>query len=245
MLADTLPRQRIWPTLAWTGAGALALILAQVLGVGFYVLSIRLTHHGQALSSYSILHSNLAILGSTVFSTLGVIPLLWGMTRMRTPAVREYLALSWPGLRQVLVAVVAFGVFMAGLTVLSRQFEASGDMAFMLDEVSAVRIAHAVPLLIAAAVVAAPIGEELVFRGFLYRTLELKFGGIAAILATAFGWAVLHVQYSLSGMIVIFAGGLFFGAIRRYGGSLYLTMILHALWNGASVAGALIATTGH
>jgi hypothetical protein len=28
MLADTLPRQRTWATLAWTGAGVFALILA-------------------------------------------------------------------------------------------------------------------------------------------------------------------------------------------------------------------------
>jgi hypothetical protein len=89
-------------------------------------------------------------------------------------------------------------------------------------------------------VIAAPVGEELVFRGFLYRTLELKFGGTTAIVVTALGWAVLHIQYSLVGMVAIFAGGLFFGAIRRYSGSLYVTILMHALWNGFALAGALL-----
>ena len=110
----------------------------------------------------------------------------------------------------------------------------------MQDLVASARAANAIPFAAVALVLAAPVGEELAFRGFLYRTLELKFGGIAAIVVTALGWAALHVQYSLIGILVVFAGGLLLGAIRRYSGSLYLTMLMHALWNGAALAGAML-----
>ncbi|MFL6690539.1 MAG: CPBP family intramembrane glutamic endopeptidase [Alphaproteobacteria bacterium] len=122
----------------------------------------------------------------------------------------------------------------------AHRWEPISDTKFMQDIVSSARAANALPIAFGALVIAAPIGEELAFRGFLYRTLELKFGGITAIVVTAFGWAALHIQYSLIGMAVIFASGLFFGAIRRYSGSLYLTMLMHALWNGAALAGAML-----
>lgn len=238
MLADTLPRQRTLPTLVWTGAGALALIVAQLLAVFLYVLGMRLAHPG--LSTSSVLSDNVTIVRVTVISIGPTILFLWGLTRFRTRAVAGYLALCWPSLRQFAISVVAFVLFMAGLAVFAHLMEPGSDVKFMLDIVSAARAANAIPLMIAAVVIAAPVGEELVFRGFLYRTLELKFGGTTAIVVTALGWAVLHIQYSLVGMVAIFAGGLFFGAIRRYSGSLYVTILMHALWNGFALAGALL-----
>jgi membrane protease YdiL (CAAX protease family) len=240
MLADTLPQQRTWPTLAWAGAGAFALVLAQLLGVLVYVLGIRLTHPGQPVSAMSILHSDLAMLGATIFSAIAIIPLVWGLTRVRTRAVAEYLALQWPTKRRFSISMAWFVAFMVAQALLSRYLEGSGDAKFMLDLVSSARTANEMPLILAAVVIAAPLGEELAFRGFLYRTLELKFGGTAAVVVTALGWAALHIQYSLTAILVIFAGGLLFGAIRRYSGSLYLTMVMHALWNGAALAGALL-----
>jgi hypothetical protein len=240
MLGDTFPRQRTLPTLAWAGAGTFALILSQIVGVLAYVVTIRLTQSGQFLSTHSLLHSGQAVTVSTVLSTAAVIPFLWVLTRIRTQNVAEYLALCWPARRQVVISVIAFAVFMAAQVLVAHWWESSSDMKFMQDMDSSARAAHAIPLLIAAVVVAAPVGEELVFRGFLYRTLELRFGGIAAIVVTALGWAVLHIQYSLVGITVIFAGGLLFGAIRRYSGSLYLTMLMHTMWNGLALTGALL-----
>ena len=238
MLADTLPRQRTLPTLAWTGAGALALIVAQLIAVFLYVLGMRLAHPG--LSTSGVLGDDVTIVRVTVIAIAPTVFLLWGLTRFRTRAVADYLALCRPNFRQFAVSVAAFILFMVFLAVFAHVWEPGRDIKFMLDMVSAARAANVIPLMIAAVVIAAPVGEELVFRGFLYRTLELRFGGVAAIIVTALGWAGLHIQYSLVGMLAIFAGGLFFGAIRRYSGSLYVTMLMHALWNGFALAGALL-----
>jgi len=242
MLADTFPRQRTWPTLAWTGAAAVALVVAQLLGVALCLLVFRLAGAGPFHVHGSIRQLGPTLLGSVVLSAVWTILFVWGLTRLRTPAVRAYLALRWPNARQFGISILAFIAFMIAQALLARYLEASGDAKFMLDLVSSARAAHAIPLVVAAVLFAAPLGEELAFRGFLYRTLELKFGGIAAIVVTALGWAALHIQYSLTAMLVIFAGGLLFGAIRRYSGSLYLTMTLHALWNGAALAGVLLMT---
>ena len=180
------------------------------------------------------------LLGSVVLSAVWTILFVWGLTRIRTPEVGEYLALRWPTPRQFGIGIAAFIAFMIAQALLARYLEASGDAKFMLDLVSSARAANAVPLVVGAVILAAPIGEELAFRGFLYRTLELKFSGIVAIVVTALGWAALHIQYSLTAISVIFAGGLLFGAIRRYSGSLYTTVLMHALWNGAALAGAFL-----
>lgn len=244
MLADTLPRQRTWPTLAWTGAGAFALILAQILGVTVYVLGSRLIHPGQFLSTHSILSNGSAVIACTMLSAAPLVPFVWVLTRMRTSAVADYLALGWPHIRQAVVGVIAFVCFQAALSVLSRQLLSSHDANYLINFVSSARAAHAIPLLVGAVVVAGPLSEELVFRGFLYRTLELRFGDIAAMIVTALGWAALHIQYSLVGVTIVFAFGLFLGAMRRYSGSLYLTMAMHALWNGAALASAMLMTPG-
>jgi hypothetical protein len=241
MLAETLPRQRFWPTVLWTGLGAIAYLLTQLLGVIIYVAGIRLGHPGQTLSIYDILHSGRAIVDSTILATAMVTVSFWVLTRVRTPAVASYLALRWPDWRRLLISATGFVFFMIGLVVVSRQLEAAGDAAFLREVVSSAR--DAIPLVIVALTIAAPVGEELVFRGFLYRTLELRFGAVVAVVATALGWASLHIQYSLTGIMVVFAGGLFLGAVRRYSGSLYLTMVLHALWNGVALAGAMLLTS--
>jgi hypothetical protein len=239
MLAATLPRQRALPALLWAGAGAITLLLAQALGIAAYVIAVRFTPSGQFLSVLQVLQNPLALAGSAVLSTPAIVALFWGLTRLRTREVAEYLALRWPSLRAFGFGALALLVFLAVLYLLpAHLFEA--DDKFMRDMASAARTAGALPLLAIALVVAAPICEELAFRGFLFRTLEGKFGATVAIVTTALGWTALHLQYGLAGLMVVLGCGLLLGIVRRYSGSLYLTMILHATWNGASLATALL-----
>jgi membrane protease YdiL (CAAX protease family) len=239
MLVAAAPRQRTLPALLWAVAGAVAYLLAQTLGIVAYVAAIRFTLSGQSSSVLGILANPLAVAGSAVLSTPAAVAFLWGLTRLRTRTVADYLALRWPSLRALGLSALAFLVFVAILYLLpSRLFEA--DNKFMHDMVSAAQAAGALPLLAVALMVAAPICEELAFRGFLFRTLERKFGATAAIAVTTLGWTALHIQYSLAGLMVVFGCGWLLGSVRRYSGSLYLTMILHAMWNGASLASAML-----
>jgi membrane protease YdiL (CAAX protease family) len=82
-----------------------------------------------------------------------------------------------------------------------------------------------------AIVVVAPIGEEVGFRGFLYRGLVRPGWEIVAIIAISLAWALLHVQYDWLGMLQIFVLGLVLGWFRWASGSTTLTIIMHVLIN--------------
>jgi len=82
-----------------------------------------------------------------------------------------------------------------------------------------------------AIVVIAPIGEEIAFRGFLYRGLVRPGREMLAIAIIALAWALLHIQYDWLGMAQIFAAGLMLGWFRWASGSTTLTIVMHVLIN--------------
>jgi membrane protease YdiL (CAAX protease family) len=80
--------------------------------------------------------------------------------------------------------------------------------------------------------VAAPIFEEIAFRGFIFRGLaasRLRWYGAALI--TSVLWAAIHSQYDWYQVSVIFALGLVFGAARALTNSTLLTVWLHCFVN--------------
>jgi membrane protease YdiL (CAAX protease family) len=88
------------------------------------------------------------------------------------------------------------------------------------------------PALLVAAIIVAPAGEEIMFRGFLFRGfVTSERSGWPAIAIISILWAALHVQYDLFGAAEIFVIGLFLGWVRWRSGSLLLTFLLHALFN--------------
>ena len=87
-------------------------------------------------------------------------------------------------------------------------------------------------LLWLAVVVVTPIGEETLFRGFLFRGwLQSPRDAWPVIVIVALLWAVIHVQYDwyVIGQVLTF--GLLLGWIRWATGSTTLTILLHALIN--------------
>lgn len=90
-----------------------------------------------------------------------------------------------------------------------------------------------------AVVVFAPAFEETLFRGFLFTGLRQSFIGTAgAIVLTAVMWAMLHLQYEIAGMSVIFILGIVLGIVRYKTGSLWTVILIHSLWNLFAVLGA-------
>ena len=82
------------------------------------------------------------------------------------------------------------------------------------------------------AIVVAPAGEEVLFRGFLFRGwARSERATWPAIIAISLLWAALHVQYDWTGIVQIFIIGLFLGWMRAKSGSTLLTFLLHGLFN--------------
>jgi hypothetical protein len=81
-------------------------------------------------------------------------------------------------------------------------------------------------------VIAAPVGEEALFRGFLYRGWAQSPGAVVpAIVVISAAWAIIHTQYDWFGIVQIFLIGLLLGWVRWRSGSTLLTMLLHGLIN--------------
>ena len=98
-------------------------------------------------------------------------------------------------------------------------------------------------MFILAIVVAAPVIEEILFRGFMFRGIASSpLGVTGAILMTAALWALLHVQYDWFGIGTIFLAGLFLGIVRARTRSTLLTTLLHALANLVATAEVAIVT---
>lgn len=95
-----------------------------------------------------------------------------------------------------------------------------------------VKTAYFPPALYLAIVVIAPIFEEVLFRGFLFEGIRRsRLGSIGSILITSLLWTIIHTQYDLYFMGVLFALGILLGMARLKTGSAYLTILLHSVNN--------------
>ena len=87
-------------------------------------------------------------------------------------------------------------------------------------------------LLFIGIVLLAPVAEELLFRGLVYRLVEqTQAGAPVAILAGALLFTVMHVQYGWREQALVFADGILLGLARWQSDSLLLTICLHAMGN--------------
>jgi membrane protease YdiL (CAAX protease family) len=144
----------------------------------------------------------------------------------------EYLALDWPQRRYVTIGV-------AGLVALIAVFDASLYLSghavvtpFQLQSYTTAAAKGWLPAMAVAAIVVAPAGEEIMFRGFLFRGwMRSERSAWPAIVVISLIWAALHIQYDWTGVLQIFIIGLFLGWTRWRSGSTLLTFLLHALFN--------------
>jgi len=82
--------------------------------------------------------------------------------------------------------------------------------------------ASVAPLLWVALIAAAPLFEEVFFRGFLFEGFQhSKLGPIGTVWLTSLGWTVLHLQYGTYELGTIFVLGILFGVARLKTRSIY------------------------
>jgi uncharacterized protein len=94
------------------------------------------------------------------------------------------------------------------------------------------RTAGVYPVFWGAIILAAPISEEVIFRGFFFTGLRhSRLGVPGAIILPSLFWAALHLQYGMEEIGFIFLFGLLLGALRFKSNSLWPPMLVHALSN--------------
>lgn len=77
--------------------------------------------------------------------------------------------------------------------------------------------------------VLAPIAEELIFRGLIYRYLRKRFGVLAAISVSSLVFAVVHFNFDSA--IYYFIIGVVLSVVFERTKNLYASICLHALFN--------------
>lgn len=87
---------------------------------------------------------------------------------------------------------------------------------------------------LALAVLVGPIGEELLFRGWMYTSLRARFGLRVAVLVTAVLFALAHWESTHLYALAVFPVGLALAIVRERTGSIAPTITFHAIYNGVA-----------
>ena len=214
---------------AWFAVQLLtALVVLSFLGVGRDASDFEV----QTLATHA-----LTIAVATIVSMPAPIAVIAIAARFARCSVVDYLALYWPKRADLIVGIL-FIVVLLPLGDLSSWLTGRDLVPpAVVDAYRTARSSGTLVLLAIALVVAAPLMEELLFRGFLFPGYaKSRLGPWGAILLTSAGWAVMHVQYETFYIVQIFLLGCVFGWLRWSSGSTLLTVILHAIVNAAALA---------
>jgi membrane protease YdiL (CAAX protease family) len=215
-----------WETIGWTLLGVGVMFGAQLAGlIIFFVFRIVTT----TSPKFDDLVTNGNVIAlATLISTSATVGLIALLVRIRRFPIRDYLALYWPSPRVVLASLGGLAVLLVATDLTSYLVGRPLVPTFMVD----IYRFSWLPALLLAVVVLAPIGEETIFRGFLYTGIAAsRAGPVVAIIVSSLAFALLHVQYDWYGIVAVAATGLFLGVVRYWSRSLLLTMLLHAVGN--------------
>jgi uncharacterized protein len=164
------------------------------------------------------------------------------MARQTGANAADYLGLRLPRKSDVVVGIIVVVVFIAVADGASWLLGRDVVTQFQLDIYRTASAAGWLPWLLLTVVVVAPVGEETLFRGFLFRGWHRSLRDAwPVIIVTAALWALIHVQYDLYGIAQIFAYGLVLGWFRWITCSTIMTMLLHGLINFAGMLETFMA----
>ena len=94
------------------------------------------------------------------------------------------------------------------------------------------RTAYVIPLFWFALVIGAPLFEEVFFRGFLFEGFSRSRLGIpGTVVLTTLIWTIIHIQYDVYELSLVFTLGIFLAIARVRTRSLYVCLTLHAVMN--------------
>lgn len=228
-------------TLIWSFIISIFFVGTQIIATAVYMISkYGLPTKERSAILINELSNNGLVLSINTFSTLivCVLLILVAIKLKNNSDIKDYLGLKTVDFKTVKFWFLVIVVFLIATDLLTYLMGKPMVPDFM---VSIYETAGYKWFLFLALVVAAPLFEELFFRGFLISGLSstfLKPTG-AVIISSAF-WASIHLQYDMYLILTIFALGLLLGTIRIKTGSTLLTIGLHSFVNLVAVIEAYI-----
>jgi len=232
-----------WDT-PWSGE-----IVWQVLIVGFFFL-------GQiflplVLGSFGLGLTSLGSRGRALYATAyyllmaaGGLAVLFFSIRAYRPLPPGWFHLSWKGgWRWGLGGYLAALPLMFGISLINQQlWQGQGGSNPLLQTVLEEQDAIALALFFFTAAIAAPVFEEILFRGFLLPSLTRYMPVSAAIGVSSLIFATAHL--SLSEVLPLTVLGIVLGTVYSRSRNLLAPILLHSAWNSVTMAGLLLLGAG-
>lgn len=217
-----------WGRWATLGLGLTAMLVGQMTA-----LAAVMWWYGLKLAQLPNLASDGVVVILIVCISTPVQVLLLALMASRAGAnPADYLGLTLPRKGDVVVGIIAVVVFVVLADGFSWLLGRGIVTQFQLDTYRTASAAGWLPWLLLTVVVVAPMGEETLFRGFLFRGWHRSPRDVwPVIVVTALLWAIVHLQYDPYFIAQVFAYGLVLGWLRWVTGSTILTMLLHGLTN--------------
>lgn len=146
---------------------------------------------------------------------------------------KGYLALTWPSRQEVVVALVSLVILLPALDALALLTGQAIIPPFVIDLYKSAQAQGTMLLLWLAIVIAAPVAEEIIFRGFLFRGwVRPGQQPMLGILFIAGFFTIVHIfQYGWFHLLQVFMIGLLLTWTRWRSGSTLLTMAMHVIAN--------------
>jgi CAAX protease family protein len=225
---------KFWGTAIWGVVIFAAMFVGQI---GAIVLLVVQRGLPMDLASLQLVGGEPQALALSVIMGLpATLAAVWLAIRIKKASFADYLALHWPSWKQLLFGAVGLVLIVVAWETMSRSLGREATPGFMTDLLKTGRDKGAAFFLLFAFSVAAPMSEEVLARGFLYRGWSASFLRVpGAIILSSLLWTVVHLQYDLYFLAEVFYIGLWFGYMRYRSHSLWLTIVLHALNNLTAV----------
>jgi uncharacterized protein len=223
-------------TLAWGILILLALVITQAITVVVYIVLAGGAAPRAGSPALESLKYDGRLLSWCTFASAIVcgLAIIIVVKLKRGSNLSDYLGLVFPNRRQLFFWLLVLIAFIGVSDGISSLLGKPTTPEFMMKAYSSLASPW---ILWVALLVAAPLSEELFFRGFLIKGLSastLRWYG--AVIISSITWAAIHIQYDLYGMGTILVLGFILGTARIKSGSIILTMLLHSFTN-------LVATT--
>jgi membrane protease YdiL (CAAX protease family) len=230
MTADAPPAPRPAPwgilmTAAWTVVVLIAIGIASVVAIAVWFPDA-------AVDSAEFVKDAHAFGVLFIVALVAEVAVLAAAARLAGWRATDYFGLVPPERRDAMIAVAATVAFVLAFDAFTYLLGKPVVTPFQIELYKSAAASNSLPLMWLTLVVAAPVGEEIMFRGFLFRGwAQTQRAAMPAIVVISAFWSVIHTQYDWFGIAQIFLIGLLLGWVRWRSGSTLLTIGLHGLIN--------------
>jgi uncharacterized protein len=225
-----------WATFVWGIVIVVVMSFSQMFAIGLW---FGLNNKTPTATDFMEITNGNEIALMTIFNAVVCCAVIFGIIKLKKYSnIKNYLALNKVALKVVLKWIVFMIPLMVIAEILPYFTKDTTASKFMIAS-----FLTAKPLIYFAfaVVIAAPIFEEIFFRGFLLKGFETsRLGQYGAALLTSATWAAIHLQYDIYYIGLIFCLGLLFATARFKTNSLITPIIMHMIFNSLSLVQLLL-----